>query len=97
MDELHFVSNKKKEQFKLKDNVGPYIVNTIATKKEVETILKQMKFKLSFTWSYDPLGIISKLRVEQKSTPYAQTPRLEIEKYVNQEKWTKNTLHKDEE
>jgi len=44
-----------------------------------------MKFKLSFTWSYDPLGIISKLRVEQRTTPYVHTPRPEIEQYANQE------------
>lgn len=40
MDELHFVSNKKKSQFKLKAQVDPYIVNTKATTKEVETVLK---------------------------------------------------------
>lgn len=28
MDELHFVSNKRKAQFKLKENIGPCIVNT---------------------------------------------------------------------
>jgi len=33
MDELYFVLNKKKPQFKLKAHVGPYIVNTRATKK----------------------------------------------------------------
>ena len=51
-----------------------------------------MKFKLSFTWSYDPWGIISKLRVENKTNPYVHTSRLEIEKYVNQSKWVENTL-----
>lgn len=51
-----------------------------------------MKFKLSFTWSYDPLGIIYKLKVEQKTTPYAHTPRPEIEQYMNQEEWQENTL-----
>lgn len=40
MDELHFVSNKKKEQFKFKENAGLYIVNTIATTKELEEKLK---------------------------------------------------------
>jgi len=34
-----------------------------------------MNFKLSFTWSYDPLGVISKLRVEQRTTPYIHTPK----------------------
>lgn len=51
-----------------------------------------MKFKLSFTWSYDLLGIISKLKVEQKNTPYTHTPRPEIEKYMSQDEWKENIL-----
>lgn len=56
-----------------------------------------MKFKLSFTWSFDPLGLISKLRVGQKNTPYAHTPRSEIEQYRNHDQWQENTLHEEEE
>lgn len=63
MDDLHFVSSKKKTQFKLKSHVGPYIVNTRVETKEVDKLLKEMKFKLKFTWYYDPLGIILKMRV----------------------------------
>jgi len=40
MDELHFVSNKNKSQFKLKPQVVPYIMNTRAVTKEVEVVLK---------------------------------------------------------
>ena len=47
-------------EIKLKAHVGPYIVNTRAAVKEVEETLKQMKLKPRLTWSYDPLGIISK-------------------------------------
>lgn len=46
-----------------------------------------MNFNLSFTWSYDPLVVISKLRVEQKTTPYTHTPRPEIEQFMNQDEW----------
>ena len=56
----------------------------MAAREEAEKILKTMKFDLSFTWSYDPLGIISKLRVDTKSTPYFHTTRPEIEQYKNQ-------------
>ena len=56
-----------------------------------------MKFILSFTWSYDPLGIISKLRVETKTTPYTHTQRLETERNVNQLTWAVNTLQEAEE
>lgn len=97
MDELHFVSSKRKEQLKLKAHVGPYIVNTRAVAKEVDEILKLMKFKLHFTWYYDPLGIIYSPRVEKKTTPDAHTPRPEIKQYANQEQWIENTLQEDEE
>lgn len=40
MDEIYFVSNKNKSQFKLKAQVGPYIVNTREVAKEVEVVLK---------------------------------------------------------
>lgn len=39
-DEFHFLSNKKKAQFKLNKKVGPYIVYMIETSKEEEGILK---------------------------------------------------------
>jgi len=56
-----------------------------------------MNFPLSFTWSYDPFGVISKLRVEQKATPYVHTQRPEIEKYMKQHTWVENTLQEIEE
>ena len=35
--------------------------------------------------------------IEHKSTPYPHKPRPEIEKYANEEEWTKNTLHEANE
>lgn len=83
-DYIHFVVEKKKSQFWIKTQVGPFICNTRSAREEADKMLKVMKFTLSFTWSYDPRAIISKLRVENKTTPYIHTPRPEIEKYVNQ-------------
>jgi len=83
MDEIHFVATKKKSQFKIKTKVDPFICNNSATEEELDKLLKEMQFSIIFTWSYDPLGIISKLRVETKSTPYLHTSRLEIEKNKN--------------
>jgi len=60
-------------------------------------LLKEMKFGLSFTWSYDPMGVISRLRVENKFTPYHHTARPEIEQYKNQSEWKENTLQEAEE
>jgi len=68
--------------------VGPFVCNTRIECEEEKKILKEMKFTLSFTWSYDPCGIISNLKVENKITPYIHTSMLEIEKYANQLEWT---------
>lgn len=71
--------------------------NTRTASEEVDKILKEMKFSLSFTWYYDPCGIISKLGVDNKNTPYIQTSRPDIEQYANQLEWAENTLQGAEE
>lgn len=65
--------------------------------EEANKLMKEMQFSLSFTWSYDPLKVISKLRLENKSSAYFHTTRPEIEKYKNKLEWTKNTLQEAEE
>ena len=56
-----------------------------------------MKSSLSFTWSYEPCGIISKLRVENKNTLYIHNSRPDIEQYANQLECVENTLQEVEE
>lgn len=56
-----------------------------------------MNFRLSFAWSYDPFGVIYKLRLEWKKTPYVHTQRPEIETYMNQQDWVENTLQEAKE
>jgi hypothetical protein len=51
-----------------------------------------MKFPMSFTWHYDPCGIISEMSVKNKNVPYAHESKLEIEKFANQTEWDPNTL-----
>ena len=97
VDEVHFVAAKNKSQFKLKAQVGPFICNTRVAGEEANEPLKEMKFALNFSWLYDPLGVISKLRVENKLTPYHHIPRPEIEQFKNQLEWTENTLQEAEE
>ena len=69
---------KKKSQFKMKGQVGPFICNTRVEGEEVDKLLKEMKFGLSFAWSYDPMGLVSKLKLENKFTAYHHTARPEI-------------------
>ena len=92
MNEVHFVSSKKKSQFKLKAKVGSFICNTRSACTEVDRLLKNMNLQPSFTWYYDIFGIISTLRVQLKETPYNHTPTLELEKFMNHEQWSEGTL-----
>lgn len=40
IDQLHFVSTKKKSQFKIKTQIGPFICNARVAGKEVEDLVK---------------------------------------------------------
>ena len=91
------MATKKKFQFKLKAKVGPFIRNTRAIGEGVNKLLKEMKFGLSFTWSYDPMGVISRLKVDNKFIAYHHTTRPEIEQYRNQSEWKENTVQEAEE
>ena len=97
MDELHFVSGKRKAQLKIKANVGSFICNTKAVGIDADALLKKMGFQSIFTWSYDPHGIISAPRVELKTTSYTHTSREEIIKYMNQDEWVEGSLQEAEE
>jgi len=55
-----------------------------------------MKFHISFSWHYDPCGIIEEMRFKNKSSPYTHVPKPEIEKYMNQIEWEANTLEDTE-
>jgi hypothetical protein len=85
-DDIHFVSLKKKQQLRIKGQIGSFI-----------WFLKEMKFDVSFLWKYDPCGIISEMRVKNKNIPYVHSPKPEIEKFANQTEWEENTLEETEE
>jgi len=51
-----------------------------------------MKFSNNFKWQYDPLGVINKLRLNFKLSPFMHESRPGIEKYANQLEWLENTL-----
>ena len=55
-------------------------------------MLKEMKLFTSFTWHYDPCGIISEMRVRNKNIPYVHESKPEIEKFTNQTVWVPDTL-----
>jgi hypothetical protein len=91
-DDIHFVAFKKKQQLRIKGQIGSFICNNRAAGEEANKLLKEMKFSLSFPWQYDPYGVITETRLKNKSSPYAHVPRPEIEKFMNQTQWEENTL-----
>jgi hypothetical protein len=91
-DDVHFVSLKKKQQLRIKGQIGSFIYNNRGTGDEADKLLREMKFPISFTWRYDPYGIISEMRVTNKNAPYAHEPRPEIERFANQTEWEPDTL-----
>lgn len=72
-NEVHFVAVKKKYEFKIKSQIGPFICKNRVVGEEVDKILKEINFTHSFTWSYDPWGIITKKTVENNSIAYIHT------------------------
>jgi hypothetical protein len=91
-DDIHFVSLKKKQQLRLKGQIGSFICNNRSAGEEADRLLREMKFVTSFPWHYDPHGIISEMRVKNKNAPYVHEPRPEIEKFANRTEWEPDTL-----
>lgn len=92
LDSVNFLAAKKKTQFKLKNQVGPFICNSKEAGAEAAKQLLVYKFSESFLWYYDLYGIISKMREKCKLTPYVHDKKPDIEKFSNQSEWLENTL-----
>jgi hypothetical protein len=95
-DDIHFVSLKKKQQLRIKGQIGSFICNIQDVGEDSNKLLKEMKFDISFLWHYDLCGIIVEMRFKNKSSPYAHVPKPKIEKYMNQTEWEANTLEDTE-
>lgn len=91
-DPINFMAAKKKTQFTLKNQIGPFIFNRRDVEKEEASRLLEYKLEESFPWNYDPQGILSKLRVKCKLTPFTHESKPEIEKFANQIEQVENTL-----
>ena len=91
-DDIHFVSLKKKQQLRIKGQIGSFICNSRGAGEEYDRMLKEMKFLMSFPWHYDPCGIISEMQVKNKNIPYVHVSKPEIEKFANQTAWVPDTL-----
>ena len=72
--------------------MGPFICNHIDAEQEATKQLLEYRFEEIFSWNYDPQGILSKMRVKWKLTPYIHEKKLDIEQDVNQIEWLENNL-----
>ena len=80
---INFLAAKKKTHFKLKNQLGPFIFNHRDVEAEALKQLLEYSFEERFPWNYDPQGILSKMRVKCKLTPYIHETKPEIDKYAN--------------
>jgi hypothetical protein len=60
----------KKVNFKLKKEVGPFIVNTRSTLEVVDKMLQEMGFQQGESWMYDPHFIITNKILENDIVSY---------------------------
>jgi len=79
------LANKKKTSFKLKKELGPFIVKDNSTLQEVEEHLKEMGLDLTKAWNYDPHGVITTIRKKYGLLPYPHKSNPDIENLANLE------------
>lgn len=61
-DDVHFMAVKKKTQFKVKSELGPFIFKKRQDGPEEDNMLQELKLTKSFMWQYDPHGVIREMR-----------------------------------
>ena len=61
---------KHKVTFKLKNEVGPFIVSNRETLQITTKLLSTMGFQQGEPWNYDPHGIISSKKTSHGKVPY---------------------------
>lgn len=93
-DLSHFHSTKKKGQLKLRDQLGPFVMNKKEGWKDADELLGQTyRLKRRFWWvPYDPYGFINARRIKYRLASYEHCRIPDIEKYVNQDDWLEGTL-----
>ena len=81
-DLTHFHSTKKDAQLKLRDQLGPYVMNKKEGWKDADEILGQtLRLKRNFWWV--PYGFINARRIKYRLTPYERCSIPEIKQFAN--------------
>lgn len=95
-DEVNFMASRKKTQFKLKNQIGPFILNNREAANDINIKLKEYKFPYNFIRNYDPQGVLSTIRIKFKLSPFLHDSKPQIEKFSNQKEWEPNNLIDDD-
>ena len=93
-DMIHFYGKSKKEQLKIRHQLGPFIFNKREEAwEEADKILKNfLLLKTSFCWApYDPNHFISLRRVKHRLAGYEHCNIPQIEQYANKKEWVEGT------
>jgi len=93
-DLTHFYDAKKKAWLKLRNQLGPFIINKKEAWQDADKILgEQLKLKRSFWWvPYDPNGFICERKVKYRLSAYNHCKIPEVEQFANQDEWVEGTL-----
>lgn len=96
-DLTHFCNAKKKAQLRIKNQLGPYVINSMDAWKDAKKILQEhLRLQKSFWWlPYDPYSFISDRRVRNRLSVYIHHKILEIEQFANQDEWVEGTLKEE--
>ena len=92
---IHFYGRSKKEQLKIRHQLGPFIFNNRGEAREgVDKMLEKiLLLKTRFYWApYDPNHFISLRRVKYNLAGYDHYSFPQIEQYANQQEWIEGML-----
>jgi len=94
VDLTHFYNAKKEAQLRIKNQLGPFVINKREAWEDADKILgEQLKLKKSFWWvPYDPNSFISDRKVRNMLSAYVHHRILDIEQFTNQDDWVEGTL-----
>jgi hypothetical protein len=83
LDDVHFVSRKYRASFKLKKEVGTFVVNSRSTLQVATKVLLDMGFQQGETWIYDPHALISSKMISYGQSPYHHEKKFKLELLAN--------------
>ena len=77
-DEQHFSDKKATRTFRIPTELGPFIVRSRLASKIVEERLNKMRFPTMGAWTYDPKGIILRLKDSAGKKSMAENPIMSL-------------------